>query len=67
MFRMVEMKMSVSRQTLINWYGKMANKLNNLISAMKEEALHEGVDVNVDETWCRYQSRLVIRNIICGV
>lgn len=57
MSRMAEMKMSVSRQTLINWYGKMANKLNNLIPAMKEEALHEGADVNVDETWCRYQSR----------
>ena len=57
MARMVEMKMSISRQTLINWYGKMANKLNNLIPAMKDEALHEGANVNVDETWCRYQSR----------
>ena len=57
MARMVEMKMSVSRQTLINWYGKLAHKLNNLIPAMKDEALHEGANVNVDETWCRYQSR----------
>ena len=57
MARMAEMKMSVSRQTLINWYGKMSDKLNNLIPAMKDEALHEGADVNVDETWCRYQSR----------
>ena len=23
---------------------------------MKEEALHEGANVNLDETWCRYQS-----------
>lgn len=51
------MKMSVCRQILINWYGKLANKLNNLIPAMKDEALHEGANVNVDETWCRYQSR----------
>ena len=57
MARMAEMKMSVSRQTLINWYGKMAEKLNNLIPAMRDGALHEGANVNVDETWCRYQSR----------
>lgn len=57
MARMAEMKMSISRQTLINWYGKMADKLNRLIPAMKEEALHEGANINVDETWCRYQSR----------
>ncbi|MBE6283177.1 MAG: IS66 family transposase [Mediterranea massiliensis] len=55
--RMVEMKMSVCRQTLINWYGKMADHLTKLIPAMKEEALHEGANVNVDETWCRYQTR----------
>lgn len=57
MSRMVEMKMSVCRQTLINWYGKIAEKLTNLIPAMKDEALHPGANVNVDETWCRYQTR----------
>lgn len=57
MSRMVEMKMSVCRQTLINWYGKIADKLNNLIPAMKDEALQPGANVNVDETWCRYQTR----------
>lgn len=57
MARMAEMKMSVSRQTLINWYGKTAKELTNLIPAMKDEALHEGANVNVDETWCRYQTR----------
>jgi len=57
MARMAEMKMSVSRQTLINWYGKIAKELTNLIPAMKDEALHEGANVNVDETWCRYQTR----------
>ena len=57
MARMAEMKMSVSRQTLINWYGKIAKELTNLIPAMKGEALHEGANVNVDETWCRYQTR----------
>lgn len=57
MSRMLEMKMSVSRQTLINWYGKIADKLNNLVPAMKDEALCEGANVNVDETWCRYQTR----------
>ena len=57
MARMAEMKMSVSRQTLINWYGKIARELTNLIPAMKDEALHEGANVNVDETWCRYQTR----------
>ena len=57
MFRMAEMKMSVCRQTLINWYGKIAGQLNNLIPVMKDEALHEGANINVDETWCRYQTR----------
>jgi len=57
MARMAEMKMSVSRQTLINWYGKIAKELANLIPSMKDEALHEGANVNVDETWCRYQTR----------
>lgn len=57
MSRMVEMKMSVCRQTLINWYGKIAEKLTNLIPALKDEALHPGANVNVDETWCRYQTR----------
>lgn len=57
MARMVEMKMSVCRQTLINWYGKIAEKLTNLIPAMKDEALQPGANVNVDETWCRYQTR----------
>lgn len=57
MSRMLEMKMSVSRQTLINWYGKIASSLMNLIPAMKNEALCEGANVNVDETWCRYQTR----------
>ena len=57
MVRMAEMKMSVSRQTLINWNGKIAKELTNLIPAMKDEALHEGANVNVDETWCRYQTR----------
>lgn len=57
MARMAEMKMSVSRQTLINWYRKIAKELANLIPSMKDEALHEGANVNVDETWCRYQTR----------
>lgn len=57
MVRMAEMKMSVSRQTLINWNEKIARELTNLIPAMKDEALHEGANVNVDETWCRYQTR----------
>ena len=57
MSRMAEMKMNVCRQTLINWYGKIAEKLTNLIPAMKDEALHPGANVNVDETWCRYQTR----------
>lgn len=57
MARMIEMKMNVCRQTLINWYGKVADKLTNLIPAMKDEALQPGANVNVDETWCRYQTR----------
>ena len=57
MARMAEMKMSISRQTLINWYGKIADKLTKLVPALKDEALCENANVNVDETWCRYQTR----------
>lgn len=57
MARMAEMKMSISRQTLINWYGKIADKLTKLVPALKDEALCENGNVNVDETWCRYQTR----------
>ena len=57
MARMAEMKMSISRQTLINWYGKIADKLTKLVPALKDEALCDNANVNVDETWCRYQTR----------
>lgn len=56
MTRMAEMKMSISCQTLINWYGKIAAKLTILVPALKDEALCENANVNVDETWCRYQT-----------
>lgn len=55
--RMVEMKMSVCRQTLTNWFSKAAEQFSKLIPAMKDEALCEGANVNVDETWCRYHTR----------
>ena len=54
---MAEMKMSISRQTLIKWYRKIADKLIKLVPTLKDEALCENANVNVDETWCRYQTR----------
>ena len=54
--RLSEMDWHTCRQNLANWADKGAIALNELILALKNEALQEGANVNVDETWCRYQT-----------
>lgn len=54
--RLKDMNWDTCRQNLINWADKGAIQLNKLIPALKEVALQEGANVNVDETWCRYQT-----------
>lgn len=44
------MNWGTCRQNLINWADKGAIQLNKLIPALKEVALQEGANVNVDET-----------------
>ena len=44
------------RQNLLNWEDKGAIMLNMLLPALKDMALEEGANVNVDETWYRYQT-----------
>ena len=44
------------RQNLLNWEDKGAIMLNMLLPSLKELALEEGANVNVDETWYRYQT-----------
>lgn len=44
------MNWDTCRQNLINWADKGAIQLNKLIPALKEVALQEGANVNVDET-----------------
>lgn len=54
--RLTEMDWNTCRQNLANWADKGAIQLNKLIPALKDVALQEGANVNVDETWCRYQT-----------
>lgn len=54
--RLVDMDWSTSVQNLLNWADKGAVQLNLLIPALKKAALQDGANVNVDETWLRYQT-----------
>ena len=54
--RLTEMDWNTCRQNLANWADKGAIQLNKLIPALKNVALQDGTNVNVDETWCRYQT-----------
>ncbi len=51
-----ELKWKPCRQNLLNWESKAADWLRKLISALKDTALADGSDLNVDETWHRYQT-----------
>jgi len=54
--RLSDMSWDTCRQNLSNWSDKGAIQLNKLLPALKSLALQTGSDVNVDETWCRYQT-----------
>ena len=54
--RLADMDWNTCRQNLLNWADKGAVQLNKLIPALKAVALQKGANVNVDETWCRYQT-----------
>lgn len=54
--RLSEMDWNTCRQNLANWADKGAIQLNKLIPALKNVAIQDGANVNVDETWCRYQT-----------
>lgn len=54
--RLSDMDWNTCRQNLANWADKGAVQLNKLIPALKSIALEPGSNVNVDETWCRYQT-----------
>ena len=54
--RLSDMDWNTCRQNLANWADKGAVQLNKLIPALKSIALERGSNVNVDETWCRYQT-----------
>ena len=56
--RLSDMEWNTCRQNLDNWTDKGAVQLNKLIPALKSMALEQGANVNVDETWCRYQTHL---------
>ena len=54
--RYPDMDWHTCRQNLLNWEDKGAVMLNMLLPSLKEMALEEGANVNVDETWYRYQT-----------
>ena len=54
--RYPDMDWHTCRQNLLNWEDKGAVMLSMLLPALKDLALEEGANVNVDETWCRYQT-----------
>ncbi len=54
--RLSDMAWNTCRQNLANWADKGAVQLNKLIPALKNIALEPGANVNVDETWFRYQT-----------
>lgn len=54
--RLSDMDWNTCRQNLANWADKGAVHLNKLIPSLKSIALEAGSNVNVDETWCRYQT-----------
>lgn len=51
-----ELKWKPCRQNLLNWESKAADWQRRLIPALKDSALAEGAELNVDETWHRYQT-----------
>jgi hypothetical protein len=54
--RWSDMSWNTCRQNLANWLDKGAVFLNKLLPALKTKILAPGSNVNVDETWCRYQT-----------
>ena len=54
--RYPDMDWHTCRQNLLNWEDKGAILLSKLLPALKDMALDEGANVNVDETWYRYQT-----------
>lgn len=54
--RYPDMDWHTCRQNLLNWEDKGAVMLSMLLPALKDMALEEGANVNVDETWYRYQT-----------
>ena len=54
--RYPDMDWHTCRQNLLNWEDKGAIMLNMLLPSLKEMALEEDANVNVDETWYRYQT-----------
>ena len=56
--RLSDMDWNTCQQNLANWADKGAVQLNKLLPALKSLALEPGSNVNVDETWCRYQTHL---------
>ena len=54
--RLADMDWNTSVQNLLNRIDKGVIQLNLLIPSLKKVALQDGANVNVDETWLRYQT-----------
>jgi hypothetical protein len=53
MLQVVEQRMHMSRQTLMNWAHKPEQYLLKIVEQLKKQALKAGAVINGDETWQR--------------
>ncbi len=57
MYRIVNEKMSLSRQTLTNWLHKGGFFINEIVDRIMDLCICDGADINGDETWTRVKGK----------
>ncbi len=57
MYRIVNEKMSLARQTLTNWLYKGSFFINEIVDRIMDVCICDGADVNGDETWTRVKGK----------
>ncbi len=57
MYRIVNEKMSLSRQTLTNWLHKGSFFINEIVDRIMDLCICDGADINGDETWTRVKGK----------
>ncbi len=57
LYRIVNEKMSLARQTLTNWLYKGSFHINEIVDRLMDICICDGADINGDETWTRVKSK----------